>query len=163
MEIRKSTISDIDRIMEIYDEARTYMRENGNPHQWGGGYPYREIVIEDIEAGHSYVCIDEGSIAAVFCFFVGNDDSYNEIYDGGWLSDEDYAVIHRIAVSVHGKGVASFCIRWCLSQFGNIRIDTHEDNIPMQNLLGKLGFSYCGRIKCTYTGTERVAFQIRCL
>lgn len=160
MEIRKSTLSDLDRIMEIYDLARDYMRSEGNPHQWGGGYPYREIVLEDIEAGHSYVCIDNSEIVAVFCFFVGNDESYNEIYGGTWLDDSRYAVIHRIAVALHGKGVASFCIRWCLSEYGNIRIDTHEDNIPMQRLLGKLGFTYCGRICCSYTKTERLAYQI---
>lgn len=160
MEIRKSTADDLDRIMEIYDLARAYMREEGNPHQWGGGYPYKEIVLEDIEEGHSYVCLDGDRIVAAFCFFIGNDDSYNEIYDGAWLSDSPYAVIHRIAVSVHGKGVASFCIRWCLSQYGNIRIDTHEDNIPMQRLLSKLGFKYCGRIRCSYTDTERLAYEL---
>lgn len=163
MIIRKSTLSDVDAIMEIYDGARSYMLSEGNPHQWGGGYPYREIVIEDIENGHSYICEDEGLPVAVFCYFKGVDESYNEIYSGCWLDDGPYAVIHRIAVSVHGKGIASFCIRWCISQSDSIRIDTHEDNHPMQNLLNKLGFSYCGKIKCSYTATERLAFQFLCV
>lgn len=33
MEIRHSTENDFDRIMEIYEYARNFMAENGNPNQ----------------------------------------------------------------------------------------------------------------------------------
>lgn len=41
---------------------------------------------------------------------------------------------------------------------GNVRIDTHRDNQPMQALLKKCGFAYCGRIFLA-DGSERIAFQ----
>ena len=44
------------------------------------------------------------------------------------------------------------------SQCGNLKIDTHENNVVMQNLLKKNGFTYCGRIYVD-DGGERLAFQ----
>ena len=43
--------------------------------------------------------------------------------------------------------------------YGNIRIDTHRDNLVMQHLLADEGFSYCGVIHC-WSGDERLAFQL---
>ena len=42
MEIRKAKLADLPRMMEIYAEARAYMRRNGNPTQWANGYPSEE-------------------------------------------------------------------------------------------------------------------------
>ena len=42
---------------------------------------------------------------------------------------------------------------------GHLRIDTHEDNVPMQNLLKKLGFTYCGTIY-VLRDSARMAFEI---
>ncbi len=39
-----------------------------------------------------------------------------------------------------------------------LKLDTHNDNKPMQNLLKKLGFVPCGIITVE-DGTERIAFQ----
>lgn len=63
-----------------------------------------------------------------------------------------------IAADGSTKGAGAFCLQWALAQCGNIRIDTHRDNRPMQGLLAKLGFSYCGTITIA-DGTERIAFQ----
>lgn len=30
MEIRRTVIDDLDKVMEIYDDARRFMRDNGN-------------------------------------------------------------------------------------------------------------------------------------
>jgi len=57
-----------------------------------------------------------------------------------------------------GAGVGAFCLNWCFEQRGNIRVDTHHDNAPMQRLLDKLGFTYCGIIWLA-NGEERLAFQ----
>ena len=42
------------------------------------------------------------------------------------------------------RGAASFCLDWAYAQTLNLRIDTYSDNIPMQKLLEKCGFEYCG-------------------
>ena len=39
MEIRKASVQDLGQIMQVYDKARKFMRENGNAEQWGEDYP----------------------------------------------------------------------------------------------------------------------------
>lgn len=157
MDIRLAELDEIDKIKNIYDLATTFMNSNGNGHQWVNGYPQKSLIQKDIENKNLYVCLIDGKIVAVFCFFVGVDNTYGVI-DGSWLNDKPYGVIHRIAVVERGKGIASQCIQWCLKQFGNIRIDTHEDNIPMQKTILKNGFKYCGVVKRP-DGTDRLAYQ----
>jgi hypothetical protein len=57
MKIRRTEPSDLDTVMEIYDRARLYMRQNGNVNQWTEGYPDRELIIQDMNNGYSHVCI----------------------------------------------------------------------------------------------------------
>ena len=156
MNIRKSTMRDLPRMEEIYALARGFMREHNNPTQWSGGYPRTELLKKDIAAGKSYVCEDEGEIVATFYFAIEKDPAYNIITDGKWLSDEPYGVIHRIA-SVK-KGAGTFCINYGFEGCKNLRIDTHEDNYVMQNMLTKNGFCRCGIIFLE-NGDPRIAFQ----
>lgn len=158
MEIRKSLKSDLDQIMELFEQARIFMRENGNPNQWKNNHPPVSLIESDIEKEISYVCVEDDSVVGTFMFYEGVDETYYKIYDGEWLNDDPYGVIHRIASSTKTRGVATFCLSWCYSQCTNLKIDTHEDNIPMQNLLRKNGFKKCGTIYLK-NGEERIAFQ----
>ena len=158
MYIRKATNEDLDRLMEIYSDARAFMRENGNPDQWGDSYPSRELIKQDILEDCCYVCEAQGEAVGVFYYREGNDPTYRSIYEGEWINDAPYAVIHRIAVATHCRGVASFCFSYCFARCPNIRIDTHRQNLPMQRSLAKNGFSRCGIIYLE-DGSERIAYQ----
>ena len=58
MEIRHSTKEDIPFIMKLYENARQFMKEHGNPNQWGPtNWPPEELIRSDIANGNSYVCI----------------------------------------------------------------------------------------------------------
>ncbi len=159
MKIVKAEMQELDTVMEIYGEAREYMRENGNLEQWSGGYPQRELVERDVISGDLFLCKNNGETVGVFFYKFGEDPTYKTIYGGEWLNEDKYGVIHRIAVRSHRKGVASQCFEWALKQCGNVKIDTHKDNIPMQRSLLKNGFSYCGIIHLE-NGDERLAYQI---
>lgn len=158
MQVEKAVLTDIPVFEEIYGNARNYMRASGNMHQWIGGYPQREIIESDISKGNLYKVVDNGEIVAVFCYFEGIDPTYNKIYNGEWLNDKPYGVIHRIAVASHRKGIASFCFNYCLNRCRNLKIDTHQDNAPMRNSLIKNGFTECGIIYLL-SGDERIAYQ----
>ena len=160
MDIRKATENDLAQILPIYSAARQFMRQSGNMEQWAGNYPAESDLRADIAVGRLYVCVQENSIAAVFCFFVGEEPTYGYIEGGAWQGDGPYGVIHRIAVAPdwHRKGVADACYAWCLSRCGDVRIDTHRDNLPMQRSLAKNGFNYRGIIYLA-DGAERLAFQ----
>lgn len=177
--IRKASESDLPQIMDIYEAARAYMAENGNPTQWTDGYPSEARIRDDLNAGALYVCVDKSGndedkcedqdyysgkgrdILAVFALFIGVEDpNYGYIEDGGWLNDRPYGVIHRIAVSdkAHGRGVGLYCLNKCFELTDNLRIDTHKDNIPMQKVIKRAGFSYCG-IVYMEDGSPRFAYM----
>ncbi len=157
MSIRPANTNDIPTIEAIFSNAKQYMRENGNKHQWSGTYPEREIIERDISGGNCYVYVLDNRIVGVFSLFDGPDPTYAKIYDGKWPNDDDYAVIHRIAITVHGKGIADECYDFGMKRKGVLRIDTHRDNIPMQKSLQKNGFTRCGIIYLA-SGDERIAF-----
>ena len=159
MNIRKSTSQDLPRILELYKIAREFMKNNGNPDQWGDKFPETSTVKNDVEQGISYVCEVNGEIAGTFVFFVGEDPTYHVIEKGGWHSDKKpYGVIHRVASDGVTKGVTRTAFSYGLENCGYLRIDTHKDNKPMQGALKKFGFRKCGIIHLE-NGSERIAFD----
>ena len=162
MDIRRSVPEDIEEIEIIYARARRFMAENGNPNQWAkNGWPPRDVIEKDVEDGISYVCIEGGEIVGVFCYLFGEniEPTYGVIEGGNWAKDAPYGVIHRIASSGKIKGVGEFCIKQALEKSGYLRIDTHPDNIVMQNLLLKLGFTRRGIIHVRQDNDPRIAFD----
>lgn len=155
--IRKATPADRPDILAIYARARSFMAQAGNPTQWGSTYPPEPMVDRDIAAGVDYVYEVDGRIQAVFAMIPGDDPVY-QVIEGRWLNDEPYCAVHRVASRGEMKGAATHCLRWALEQAGNIRIDTHDDNRPMQSVLAKLGFAYCGRVWME-DGSGRIAYQ----
>lgn len=157
--IRKAGINEISEIQRIFEAAKRFMRANGNMKQWINGYPSDELLSKDIEEEHFYVRVGEdGRINGCFALIYGEDPTYGIIDGGSWLNNEPYAVIHRIANDGTKKNLLEEAVELGFENTDNIRIDTHRDNIPMQNALKKLGFKYCGIIYLA-NGDERLAFQ----
>lgn len=162
--IRKATYEDIPALMEVFRRAREIMRASGNMNQWNDGYPSEEIVRKDIDAGVCYVLFGrdkEGKemIKATMAFIPGPDPTYAKIEGGQWIDDSPYHVIHRIAAAEPGHNAASMLLAWAFTQTDSIRIDTHKDNVIMQHILDKYGFTYCGTIYLM-NGDPREAYQI---
>lgn len=165
MEIRTATTADLDDLARIYAAARRFMAENGNPNQWGDGRPSATEIAETVERGLFLVGVDEQDVPHfVFSLHTGEDPTYARIYDGAWLNDAPYLTIHRVASdgALHGVFAAIMaCARERAQAEGltSIRIDTHEDNKPMQHLVDKAGFAYCGIIHMP-DGDPRLAYQL---
>ena len=139
------------------------MAEHGNPNQWGPtNWPPEDLIHNDIKDGNSYVCVDDADdILGTFFFIHGKDiePTYRQITDGNWLDDSPYGVVHRIASSGTVKGVGKFCVDWAFEQCGHLRIDTHGDNVVMQNMLTGLGFIHCGTIYVVEDDYPRFAYE----
>jgi len=161
--VRKSTLEDIPAILQMCDESRSIMRQNGNMKQWANGYPTEAVIRRDVEGGHSYLIEEESVPVGSFAFIPSPEPTYANIYEGKWIDEESpYYVVHRIASKAGKRGVMRDLLNYCFRQTDNIRIDTHRDNTIMQHLLEKNGFSYCGIIYLA-DGDERLAYQrIRC-
>lgn len=156
--IRKATEADMPRLREIYAIARSFMKQSGNPTQWGDNRPAESAILKDVKNGDSYVLAKGTHIYAVFSFIVGDDETYHVIEEGNWLNEEPYGVIHKVASSGEKKHILERALAYAESQVSNVRIDTHKDNLVMQHLLVKNGYQYCGIIY-TDDGTKRLAYQ----
>ena len=160
MIIRRAEKRDLVSILRVYETAREYMRQSGNPDQWGTDKPQRKLLEDDIKKGELFVGeSDDGEIHFVFAFILGADPTYSYIEDGEWLSDEPYGTIHRIASDGTVSGVVKMAVEYCQKTIPNLRIDTHEKNKTMQHVVKKLGFTRCGIIYLE-DGSPRIAYQL---
>lgn len=157
--IREARPSDMTEIMQVMTAAKAIMRQSGNVHQWGEGYPSETVITADMEKHGGYVIEENGQVVAYFAFLPSPEPTYSTIYDGEWIDDtQPYHVIHRIASYPHVHDIFSNIIDYCFSHDTNIRIDTHRDNHIMQHNILKHGFTYCGIIHLL-SGDERLAYQ----
>lgn len=155
--IRPARLEDLDEILSIYALAKIFMAETGNPTQWAGSYPQRELLEEDIANSGLYVVTESEKVCGVFYFVIGPDPTYAVIEKGAWHSEKQYGTIHRIAGNGIG-GIFGAVLDFCRSQIDYLRIDTHENNKVMQHVVTKHGFKACGIIY-TDDGTPRIAFD----
>ncbi len=130
----------------------------GNTHQWDVSHPSDEQMANDIANGCNYLLTEDGKPIATFTFMPSPEPTYAEIFEGKWLNDEPYYVIHRVAGQPGHGGILYDILDWCFTQTSNIRIDTHHDNKIMRHCLEKYGVQYCGIIHLA-NGDERVAYQ----
>ena len=157
-EIKKARPEDLPAILVIYAGARAFMAKTGNPNQWKGSHPSRELLEQDIREGNLYVLSDKAQLHGVFAFFLGEDPTYRVIQGEGWRSTAPYATIHRIAGDGSG-GILHACVGFCRKRIGYLRIDTHEDNRVMQGAVKKEGFVPCGIIHIA-DGSPRIAYDL---
>ena len=164
MQIRKAIPADAESIMHNFRQAQAGLRVQG-VNQWQNGYPNMEIVDMDILSGNCLVCVVNTLIAASFVLTFEPEETYDHIYSGQWISEGQYGVIHRMAAAdaFKGRGLGAAMIekaeQIALSRgINSIKVDTHRDNNPMQNLLKNNKFEYCGIIYLD-DGQERLAFE----
>ena len=157
---RHATTDDVPVIMRLIDEARAIMRSCGNVNQWIDGYPSEDTIRQDIANGHCYLCMEQGSgeVLASFAFIPGPEPTYKEIYEGNWLDDEPYYVVHCLASTADSHGIFNDVMDYCMAVAGTLRIDTHRDNVIMRHVIDRYGFTYCGIIYLL-NGDERLAYQ----
>ncbi|HAT4243016.1 GNAT family N-acetyltransferase [Clostridium perfringens] len=164
MEFRQAKISDLDQIVEIIELSKKYLKET-KVDQWQDGYPAKEDLRRDIESGNSYVLTNKDEIIATTVISLEGESTYNSIFNGEWITNEEYIVMHRVAVhdKYKGKGIFKELIKEAESLalnkgISSIKIDTHRDNISMQRAVIKNDFKRCGIIYLG-DGSERIAFE----
>ena len=161
---RKAKLDDVNQIMKIIVQAKEYLKSQGID-QWQDGYPSKEVIENDIKNNVSYVVEDEGRVIATAMISFDGEKDYDQIYEGKWISNSDFVVVHRVAVDddFKGRGIAGKIIdeaeKMSITRgVKSIEMDTHRDNLSMQKLLKKNGFEYCGIIFLE-DGIERFAFE----
>ncbi|EGT3617649.1 GNAT family N-acetyltransferase, partial [Clostridium perfringens] len=153
------------QIVEIIELSKKYLKE-AKIDQWQNGYPENNDLKKDIEDKNSYVLVKGTEILATTVISLDRESTYNSIVHGEWITDEDYIVMHRVAVhkDYKGKGIFKELIKEAKrialnNNIFSIKIDTHKDNISMQKALCNNGFKKCGIIYLE-DGSERIAFEL---
>ena len=158
MTIRQAEKKDFDDILRVYAHAREYMKQSGNPTQWGKSFPPETLINDDIREKRNYVVETESGVHGVFAFILGDDPTYARI-EGAWMSDAPYGTIHRIASDGEVKGVFAAAIAFCKTRTSHLRIDTHANNTTMCHAIEKAGFKECGIIYIE-DGSPRIAYEL---
>ncbi|SHH39626.1 GNAT family N-acetyltransferase [Flavobacterium aquidurense] len=160
--LRKADISEVPQIWSILQDAIEQRRQDGST-QWQDGYPNELTIQNDIQNGYAYVLTENESILCYAAIIFEKEPAYEEI-QGKWLTNGDYAVVHRVAASklAKGKGIATKLFKnieqICITNnIYSIKVDTNFDNIPMLKILEKLDYSYCGEV--FFRGAARKAFE----
>lgn len=159
---RKAIASEIPQIWTIIQQA-IVRRKNDGSQQWQDGYPNENVIRIDIEKGIGYVLTDDNTIVGYAAILFNDEPAYEQL-NGTWLTNGDFVVVHRVAISDDylGKGLAQkiFFFTEDLAIDNNIfsiKVDTNFDNLPMLKILEKLGYTYCGEV--TFRGSMRKAFE----
>lgn len=142
MNIRLANTSDTNRIFEIYEYARAYMKAHGNPNQWGDNRPEKSLTKDDIKNQRCYVMEDDGHIFACFVFTIG----FEKEYEAGFPATDEYGVIHRVASDGSKSGIVERIVDFAKGKEKLLRIDTHEDNKTMQKCIERQNFKRIGII-----------------
>lgn len=150
MLIRKANILDLKQIQNLYTIARKHMIEEANLTQWADEKMFIEETESFIKQECLYVVIVDDEIVGMYALIYGIDETYNVI-NGKWINDYEYVTIHKMAVKYYRKGIASEMLEYIIKEIklkniSNIRIDTHKDNISMNQFLLNHGFILCGVI-----------------
>ena len=146
---RPAKYSEVSQIWQILKDAIKRRKKDGS-NQWQDGYPNMEVVKSDIENKIGFVLTQNDTIIGYTAVIINDEPDYINI-EGRWLSDQDFVVYHRVAVSEEflAKGMAKKMIKlieqYALSKnIYSLKADTNHDNIPMMKIFEKLGYSFCG-------------------
>lgn len=162
LKIVKAMPEEKDTAMGFINEAKKFLKESGVD-QWQNGYPEGESIENDIVRENGYFIDEDGDHIGYMCIDFNGEPAYEQLC-GNWLNEEKYIVIHRMAMSVdgRGKGLAQKAFELAgelalINGVSNIRVDTDADNMIMKHILSKCGFTYCGTV--WFDNSEKIAFQ----
>ena len=77
--IREAQPSDMAEIMTVMDAAKRIMRQSGNMHQWGDGYPSEAVITADMERNGAFVIEDDDKVVGYFAFLPSPEPTYARI------------------------------------------------------------------------------------
>ena len=163
---RVASLSDLDQVMEAVEDSREVLRKQGNG-QWQDGYPNRDDFINDINNCRLFVISDRSNsdIVVGVCALTYREEDYHHLYEGEWLTDLPYMVMHRVALKkeYQGQGYGKQLFEVFIEQakkegYHSLRIDTHEGNKVMRHLIELYGFTYCGKAILT-PNKDRMVFE----
>lgn len=166
--VRKAQLADLPTIMQIFAEAKAYLKKQQIP-QWQDGTPNEGVFTADIQAGDLYVLTDGTDLLGMAALKLGPDEFYQTITNGSWHFDQPYYAIHRFALGdlargkqLSGKFFQALFALVRATKITYVRIDTHPQNNGMLHVITKADFQYCGIVEVAQEQSDptRKAFDL---
>lgn len=162
--MRPFELKDLPEVLLLLAEAKESLKNQGIP-QWQQGYPNEESLKEDFSQKVGYVLEESGRIIGYSALIIGKDPSYQNI-KGNWLTKGSlYATCHRLMMTRNkSKGSSDTFLQGLITlakekNASSLRVDTHEKNQPMRQLLKRQGFELCGEVVLASSQEKRLAFE----
>jgi len=162
LQFRKAIATDLPFIWEILKNAISRRKKDGS-NQWQDGYPNPTVIEADLAKGCGFVLLHGEAIVGYSAILINDEPEYTRL-EGQWLSNEDFVVFHRVAISQEhlGKGLAKKMFLYIENfarqhKINSVKADTNFDNPAMLALFEKLGYHYCGQVY--FRGSPRRAYE----
>jgi RimJ/RimL family protein N-acetyltransferase len=163
--IRRATLHDLPFVMVGIEEAKKQLASHQSG-QWQNGEPSELTIQNDIELGQYWILILDNHILGG-CALVSYEPAYAHLISGQWLNDDPYRVIHRFYIhpSWQQKGYAKQLLRLLEAMVlhdgvHNIRVDTHERNMPMRTTLESAHYKCVGETFLPQAGMRFVYHKV---
>lgn len=96
-QFRLALESEIPQIWSILQQA-IERRKNDGSSQWQNGYPNPETIQQDIAKDVGFVLTQGETLVAYGAVIINDEPAYLDI-KGKWLTNTDFVVVHRVAIS----------------------------------------------------------------
>lgn len=163
--VRIATKNDIPFIMEGIAQAKMQLRSHQSG-QWQFGEPSEKTIQHDVELQQYWVLIFENVLIGG-CALLFHETAYDQLHKGQWLNNDPYGVIHRFYIhpkyqqKAFGIKLLHAIETKVLSlAIHNVRIDTHERNIPMRKMLEKMHYQHVGEAWLFQAGMRFVYHKV---
>lgn len=147
MHILSSTVSDIDSIFSLYDDAVVYQKTKFEKHWLAFD---RVMVQKEIDENRQWKIMEGNDVACIFAI------TYNDPFIWKEKDIDPSIYIHRIVTNpkYHGRQYVKVIVEWArehAKQTGKefIRMDTWGDNEALIHYYQKCGFRFLGIITPT--------------
>ena len=170
MTVRRATLADIPRVVDIYDRVLTEEESGRTATGWIRGiYPRLETAMDALNAGTLFVLERDGETAAAAKI---DQNQVPEYANANWKHPDappgQVLVLHTLVVDPQeaGKGCGTEFVRFYEEYALNhgchfLRMDTNARNNAARRLYARLGYREAGIVPCVFNGIPDV--QLVCL
>ncbi|MDY3006640.1 GNAT family N-acetyltransferase [Anaerococcus sp. AGMB00486] len=165
--MRKAELKDLKNVMEIIEDGKLSLKEDGID-QWQNGLPKIDDIRKNIESNQGYVYIVDGEIVS-FAYLKEDYEKDYEPIEKGFKKHDDFFTIHRLSIKKcsKGKGISKKFLGEIIAfakdrGLSSVRIDTHRDNFKMKSLIKKFDFKKIGPcfVDDGKGRSERIAYEL---
>ena len=162
--IRKAVKSDLDAVVNIYDEIHQAEEAGIISVGWIRGiYPVKETAEEALKRDDLFVIEKDGIVLGSGIINKVQMDIYNNVKWEHEVEDDKLCVLHTLAISPRsgkmglGKQFLRFYEDYALHNgCSELRIDTNELNIIARKMYSKLGYKELSILPTIYNGLPHV-------